>query len=59
MSKTAACSRVTGRLGENVVGDVPSTTPVSYAQATAARYQSAVRSVNGVVTPVMSGSPAR
>ena len=36
MSKTAACSRVTGRLGENVVGDVPSTTPVSYAQATAA-----------------------
>ena len=59
MSKTAACSRVTGRPGENVVGDVPSTTPVSYAQATASRYQPDAASVNGVVTPVMSGSPAR
>ena len=34
--RTAICSRVTLSLGANVVGDVPSTTPVSYAQAIAA-----------------------
>ena len=53
----AACSRVTGSSGVNVVAEVPVVTPRSTAHVTASRYQSAVRSVKPEL-PETAGEPA-
>ena len=59
MRMTATCSRVTVLFGAKVVGDMPSTTPVLYAQATASRYQPDAASVNGTATSLTSGLPSK